>query len=404
MNDNWEDGFHQSMLSVSSFVRANSVLNLSETSWHPYTNVPFTIDKNTLSFDLKPWFKKFIVDKIYFECCECRDCEDVPDVLEVSIDNRSVKYQQNSNIITINQLSQLHDKVLVIFDHTPNIAKLCVSLIQCNPTIYDFKLSESTDYAKGKKYDFGPFSEATFDRKYLPKNFCLRKILIKEPCDTIIATDQNYLFRFYKNDFHQTKNKRLYQIKLKCDYPIFHVPPSQTKILCKSEFTLRGVIDPDRNAEEILKQPSITFVTETTRVIDYDSNNFKLDNRDTNGELFLKYMTIESDSSFVGKVGMRFEWDERNAIWDNAENYCADGWIRPVVGFKHQKSNANEIIIPFSSNPKSMIPHSYLFMNRCDYFQILTNLLSARGKVRVKLCCLQIIRSQQGLIGRVFDC
>ena len=401
MNDFWENGFDPSMFLVSSFHSTNLIMNQPETSWHPYTNVPFVIDRNTLSFNLRPWFEKCVVDKIFFE----GSFGDPPTVLEISIDNKTVKYQQNSNIITINQQSQLYHKVQLIFDQhfsLDNISKLCVTLIQCNLSVQDIQMPKTIDFHKGKKYDIGPFTEATFDKKYLPKNFCVRKFFMNEPQELIISTNQNYLFKFNKTDVHLTRNKKRYQIKLKCDYPIFHASLSETKILCKSEFTLRGVLDPNYKAEEILNQPQVKFVTETTRVIDFDSGNFKLDNRDIGGELFLKYMIIESDSSLGKKVGMRFQWEDRNAIWDDSENYGADGWITSVVGFNRRHLSARKIAIPFSSNPKSMIPHSYLFMNRCDYFQILTNPSITRANVKVKLCCMQIVQAYLGKIGQVF--
>lgn len=398
MDDYWQNGYDSSMFYVSSQNRLNEIFNQSATSFHPYTNVPFTIDKNILTFQFKPLFNDFVIDTIYINCC----LVDVPLILELSINDQTISFKQQKNIVTVSKAASLHQTVKMIFGFSPSIKNICVTVLQIRDSVADFKLSKPLFFIKGQKYEFGPFTEESFDRKYIPKNFCLRKIIMKESIPLKIINHQGYLFHFQKEDAHSTKYKR-YQIKLKCDYPIFHSTQSETKISCATEFTLRGVMNPNYNAESFLNEKTTHFVTETTRVMNYDTKDCKLDNRDFMGELFLKYMTIQANSPFVGGVGMKYSYQSIKAIWDDAENYTSKGWITSVTGMSN-KMRTNELTIPFCSNPTTMLPQSYLFLNRCEYFQILCNPVSPQSKITLKLCCMQVVASYCGQLCQVFSC
>lgn len=400
MNEVWQDGYNDAMYHISFFHRVNDMLKIPFTSWHPYTNIPFSIDKNILTFTLMPMFNDFILDKIYLEFPNYLLEQNT--VLDISINDKSVSFQQNINVISINKPAKVFQKVVLIFGQTPTINKLCATLLQFTKDIT--YLPSPQYFATGRKYNFGPFSQSTFDSKFIPKNFCIRKIRLREPTNFLITSNNSYLYHFKDSDAHLTRTGDMYQVKLKCDFPIFHA--SMIKFVCSTEFYLRGVINSNGKAQEMLDQTSTKFVTETTRMLRFDASSFKMDNRDFGGELFLKHMIVQCDTgSFVGTIAMRMVPNyDGNLIWDDVINYGSNGWITSVIENKESTLKSNQIILPFSANPKSILPHSYLFLNRCDSFQILLRTNQQTPKITVKLYCLQVVQYHSGQLGQVFGC
>lgn len=419
------------LVHVFSYKNVNELMNCDPCFFSPCSDVPFTIDRNVLAFDIKHWLNlptdRTKIDTILIDFDPSNQ-----KLLEVSINDRFAPFIQNEQIVSFVDSPIVNHGSIVkfIFAETPSVARVCYTLMhyirsnESRSNNTDTPLSSVRNKRfvasdENNRIRFGPYTESTFDKKYIPKSFCLRKIVIDgEPIKCSIVSDDRYLMQFFPVDMI----KGAY--KLKCDHPLFHCG-SGTRIKCKSSFYLDGVINHDSNPDSILDKDFAVFATETTKVTESPKYHYRsikdgsiafikydIDMHDLCGELFVKCIKVatKSGSHFCQGFSITFDSYNHALVDDFAANYSSTdkGWI-PKVTQSSINKGMNHLIIPFDAHPKSIITESYLFANRFNVlsFSAVIEFKEAKElfdeQLMMKFYCFQVLALRDGQLYKVFD-